>query len=98
MILASSIDWTYVIVAAIAGLPAIIAAVGVILVRLALRTPSGKPIGRQVEDVLHTALANNYHLRSIGSAVSAPDPPEATAQAAKVHDLPEGNGKTKEAV
>jgi hypothetical protein len=64
MTLVGSIDWTNVLVALIAGLPAIIAAVGVLLVHQKIKTPSGKSIGKQVEDTLHTALANNLHLQA----------------------------------
>lgn len=87
--IASGVDWTNVLVALIAGLPAIIAAFAAILVHRQIQTPSGTSIGKQVEGVLHTALANNYHLRAIGGTVNAPDPPEAQAEAAQVADLPE---------
>lgn len=91
MVAASSIDWTNVLVALIAGLPAIIAAIGVLLLHRQIKTPSGTAIGEQIEGILHTALANNYHLRSIGDAVSATASPEATVQAKQVPDLPEGS-------
>jgi hypothetical protein len=65
VILASSVDWTNVLVALIAGLPAIIAAVYAGRIHSKIKTPSGTPIGKQVEDSLHTALANNYHLRTL---------------------------------
>lgn len=54
----SEVDWTNVLVALIAGLPAIIAAVGAILIRRQLKTPSGDPIGKQVEQANHLAAAN----------------------------------------
>jgi hypothetical protein len=59
---AGLVDWTNVLVALIAGLPAIIAAVGVLLVHQKIKTPSGTPIGEQVEDTLHTAIVSNHHL------------------------------------
>lgn len=93
----AAIAWTNVLVALIAGLPAIIAAVGVILLHGQIKTPSGTAIGKQVEGVLHAALANNYHLRAIGGAVDAPAPPDATAEAAKVPDLPAPPATTPEA-
>ena len=45
--------------------PGIIAAVYAGRVHRKIKTPSGTPIGQQVEGVLHTALANNYHLQKI---------------------------------
>lgn len=94
MSVAATIDWTNVLVALIAGLPAIIAAVGVLRVHGKIKTPSGTSIGKQVEGVLHTALANNYHLRAIGGAVDAPAPPDSNAEAAKVADLPDAADTT----
>ena len=88
-----SVNWTAVLVV---GVPAYIGAVGgavaaiiAALNRRALKTPSGPSIGSMVENALHTSLANNYHLRSIGNAVNAPESQAATAEAAKVPDLPE---------
>lgn len=89
----ASVDWTNVLVALIAGLPAIIAAIAAMLVRRDIKTPSGTAIGKQVENALHTSLANNYHLRALGNTVGAPPSPEARTEAAKVPDLPEGTGK-----
>jgi hypothetical protein len=77
MTLASSVDWTNVLVALIAGLPAIIAAVGVLLIHSKIKTPSGTPIGKQMEDVLHTSLANNYHLRTLTPKDDGTPPPKA---------------------
>jgi hypothetical protein len=71
MTLASSIDWTNVLVALIAGLPAIIAAVGVYLLHTEIRTPSGKSIGKQVEDVNHTTISSQHHLVAISDKVGA---------------------------
>lgn len=45
----SSVDWTQVLVALIAGLPAIIGAVFSAIVLLRIRTPSGGSIGAVVE-------------------------------------------------
>jgi hypothetical protein len=91
MIVGSGVDWTNVLVALIAGLPAIIAAAGVVLVNRRIKTPSGKSIGAQVEDTLHTSLSNNYHLQSIGGKVGAPTPPAANGEAAKVEALVDPN-------
>lgn len=87
MIVGSGVDWTNVLVALIAGLPAIIAAIGVLVVHRQIRTPSGKSIGAQVEDTLHTSLSNNFHLQSIGGKVGAKTPPAADGEAAKVEAL-----------
>jgi hypothetical protein len=43
------IDWTQVLVALIAGLPAILATVFAFLIHRAIRTPSGDRIGKVVE-------------------------------------------------
>ena len=45
----SPIDWTQVLLALIAVVPGTIAAVGVILVRRSIRTPSGDSIGAVME-------------------------------------------------
>jgi hypothetical protein len=65
----AAIDWTNVIVAAIVGLPSIIAAIFAGSVHRKIQTPSKTPIGHQVENNLHTGLANNYRLRKIGKIV-----------------------------
>lgn len=86
----AAVEWTNVLVALIAGLPAIISAVGVLLVHRQIKTPSGTSIGKQVENTLHTALSNHYRLRAVGSTVSAPEPPESRAQEAHITEIPEG--------
>lgn len=86
-----AVDWTNVLVALIAGVPAIIGAIAGAILVVRTKTPSGTGIGKQVENALHTALANNYHLRSIGGTVAAPSPPEAQAQEEIVPGLPGGN-------
>lgn len=92
MIVASGIDWTQVLVALIAGLPAILAAIFAGLIHRQIKTPSKRPIGQQVEDVLHTALANNYHLQLIAPAVHAPTTPESLSVQAQVPGPPEATG------
>jgi hypothetical protein len=82
-----SIDWTNVLVALIAGLPAIIAAFYAARTHQQVKTPSGKNIGAQVEDALHTGLANNYRLQSIGAHMGAETPPQANGEATKVEGL-----------
>lgn len=85
----ASVDWTNVLVALIAGLPAILAAVFAGLVHRQVQTPSRTSIGKQIESTQHVALANHYNLLAIGGATGAPEPPEAQAQAAQVTELPE---------
>lgn len=84
----AAIDWTNVLVALIAGLPAIIAAIGVLAVHKKIKTPSGKSIGEQVEDALHAAYANSLRLQSLGGETAQP-----TAQAIKA-EAERANGTT----
>ena len=84
-----AIDWTQVLVALIFTTPAIIAALYGRKVHKQVQTPSGTAIGKQVEDALHTALSNNYHLQSIGEKVQAPATPKANGEADKVDALKE---------
>jgi hypothetical protein len=86
------IDWTYIIVALIAGLPAIIAAFYSGRINQQIKTPSGKAIGRQVEDSLHTAISNNQHLRSLGTKVDAVTTQQESDEARRVAQLPENGG------
>lgn len=51
----ATIDWTQVLIAIVASVPATISAIGVIFVRRDLRTPSGTTIGKQVEDTNHNS-------------------------------------------
>lgn len=94
MLVASGVDWTNVLVALIAGVPAIIAAIGVLFVHGQVKTPSGKSIGAQVEDALHVALANNLHINAVSSKVDAAIPPGAVVEETKVPGLVEANGTT----
>lgn len=94
MTVTGSIDWTNVLVALIAGLPAIIAAVGVLAVHQKIKTPSGTPIGEQVEDTLHTAIVNNHHL--VGAAENAQKLAKdlAAEKAARPAPQPDSTGDT----
>lgn len=85
----AAIDWTNVLDTLIIAVPAIIAAVYAGRVHRKIQTPSGKAIGRQVEDALHTVLSNNYHLQSIGGKVGAVPPPRANGEAQQVEALTE---------
>ena len=60
----AAIDYTNVLDTLIATVPAIIAAVGVILIHGQIKTPSGKNLGEVVEYAHDTAIANNMLLRS----------------------------------
>lgn len=60
----AAINWTTVIVAFIAGVPAIIAAVFAGLVHGQVKTPSGQNLGEMAEYAHDTAIANNMLLRS----------------------------------
>ena len=59
--LVAAIDWTYVIVALIAGLPAIISAVLGAHIVQQIKTPSGEPIGR-VSEKSHDMTSANFAL------------------------------------
>ena len=62
MLLAASVDWTQVLTALIAALPAIIAAVYARGVHQQVQTPSGKSLGEVAEYAHDTAIANNLLL------------------------------------
>jgi hypothetical protein len=69
MTISASIDWNTILLALIAAAPGIIAAYYSGKIHKQIKTPSGKPIGAQVEDTLHTAIVNNHHL--VGAAEGA---------------------------
>jgi hypothetical protein len=75
------VDWTQVLVALIAGLPAILAAVVSLRVRRDIQTPSGRSIGKQVEDNRHVGLSNAYRLESLRKHAGAEQPFEHAADA-----------------
>jgi hypothetical protein len=83
------VDWTLVLVALITAVPATIAAVNATRTRRAIETPSKTSIGRQVEDALHTAIANNYRLQAMGTEFDVPMPDKASASESKVEALNE---------
>jgi hypothetical protein len=97
MLAMTSINWTDVLVALIAGLPAIIAAVGVILVRKEVKTPNGTSLGAQVEAAVHAAVSNNLHLQAISKQVDAPVSEAAVAEAQLVPKLAGEHGAAIEA-
>lgn len=65
MLAMGSIDWTTVIVAGISAIGSLVTGVLVVLVRLAIRTPSGDPIGHVVERGHDLAAANLALLRKV---------------------------------
>lgn len=77
-----SVDWTQVLVALIAGLPAILGAVFSYLVVVRTRTPSGDPIGTQVEQANHLAAANVGLTKAVHEKVvgDTPIPPPSLPQ------------------
>lgn len=84
--LVGSINWTLVLVALAGNLAAIIAAIFSGLTHRAVRTPSGTPIGQQVEDSRHVALGNNYRLQRLTGEIGDDAPRRAMAHEAKVDD------------
>jgi hypothetical protein len=82
-----SVDITNVLDTLIITIPAIIAAIYAARVHSQVKTPSGKAIGAQVEDALHTALSNNYHLQSIGTRVGVETTTKASGEAGQVEGL-----------
>jgi hypothetical protein len=82
-----SIDWTNVLDTLIITVPAIIAAIYAARVHQQVRTPSGKSIGKQVEDALHVAISNNHYATAISSEVGAKPSAAADDEAAKVPGL-----------
>jgi hypothetical protein len=71
--LANAVDWTNVLVALIAGLPAIIAAIGVLFVRRDLKLPSGEKIGHVIERSHDLTAANTALLQRL-NGIPTPDP------------------------
>jgi hypothetical protein len=82
-----SIDWTNVLDTLIITVPAIIAAIYAARVHQQVRTPSGKSIGKQVEDALHVAISNNHYATAISAEVGAKPSAAADDEAAKVKGL-----------
>jgi hypothetical protein len=83
----AALDLTTILVALIAAVPATIAAVNATHARRALRTPSKTTIGKQVEDALQTAIANNYRLQAMGSEFDVPMPDRASEVESRVEAL-----------
>lgn len=80
-------SWPDVEIALVAGLSGIIAAVAALRVHRAVRTPSGTSIGRQVENVQHTALSNYYRLHSLTKGLDVPVPVEAEREDEQINGV-----------
>ena len=65
----SPVDWTQVLVALIAGLPAILSAVFAFILMRRTKTPSGASIGTQVEQANQLASANVALTRQVHTIV-----------------------------
>ena len=97
MIVADAVDWTQVLVAVIVGLPAIISAGfaarssrSASAVQEAIKTPSDRPIGRQVEAALHSTIANNYRLQVLGGRAASEFEQEAEVLEAQTERITNG--------
>lgn len=89
----ASIEWTQVLIASIAAVPATIAAWASLSNRTSLKTPSGTTVGKQVENAHHVALANNYRLQALGDGFEVPMPEQALTEEARVEKLFGEEGK-----
>ena len=76
----ASVDWTQIILAALAAGVTVANGLGIALVYTHLRTPSGKRVGALVEDVQHTALANHYRIRTLTNELGGRETPEALSE------------------
>jgi hypothetical protein len=81
------VGWPDVMVALIAGLPAIISAIVALRVHREIQTPNGNTIGTQVEQSQRTALASNYRLQAIGNGLDVEMPEAAAHEEARVEEL-----------
>jgi hypothetical protein len=84
----AAIDWTNVLVALIAGLPAIIAAIFAGRVHRQIGTPSGTSIGKQVEGSHLTAIANNHLLAAAAGRTKRGDPETLKQESATPPEVP----------
>ncbi len=80
----AAVNWTNVLVALIAGAPAIIAAIFGARIAKAIKTPSGARIGAVAESTHQTGVANNLLLKAAANGDDAaqvlakqPPPPPA---------------------
>lgn len=89
--LASAINWTTVLTALIAGLPAIIAAFYSRSVHQQVKTPSGKPLGEAVEYTHDTAIANNLLLRAANGGTRPINGDEVHDYGAVPPEVPDGS-------
>lgn len=76
----SQVDWTQVLVALVAGLPATIAAVGTIWLSRQMRTPSGDAPGKLIEQTHELAIVNTEMTKNIHQGTAPPHPPHTTQE------------------
>lgn len=89
-----AIDWTTVIAALIAGLPAIIAAIFAGLVHQQVKTPSGPSIGKQVESAHLVGIANNMLLSVKNGPTKDVSPSVVTDATIQPPQVPDDNPPT----
>lgn len=85
----ASTTWPDVALAFIPLIGSMFTAYLAFLIKRDIRTPSGKPIGKQVEDTLHTATANFHYSDAISRHVGARLTPMRGDEAAKVEAMSE---------
>jgi hypothetical protein len=88
----AAVDWTNVLIAFIAGVPAIISAVGVLLVHGQVKTPSGKSIGEVAEYAHDTAIANNLLLSAKNGPTKEANKDDLRKEAAHGPKVPDESG------
>jgi hypothetical protein len=81
------IDWTTVIVTSIGAAVTIANGLGITILYTHLRTPSGTKIGKQVEDVNHTARSNWHTLDAVRRDVGITQSPQTVREAEMVDGL-----------
>lgn len=87
----AAVDWTNVLVALIAGAPAIIAALFAARINGQIKTPSKRSIGEQVESAHLTAIANNMQLASMNGPSKTADPDKLREQVADPPQVPKAS-------
>jgi hypothetical protein len=83
----AGVTWPDVALAVIPTIASLGAAYIAYLTKRDVRTPSGRPIGSQVEDTLHTAIANHHYVNAISEKIGAERPQLGNGEAEKVEAL-----------
>lgn len=78
-LVATAVGWPDVAIALIVALPGLVAAYASLSNRKALKTPSGKSIGQQVEGTLHNTFGTNYRVQAMQQSMAVPTPAGAAA-------------------